>query len=264
MKNKFLIIPGTCALEKVSDCDFLFPLQGFCVGMERTFSLESIPDYSYIYVNRLLDSKGIEEFTKLLPLFSKKVKGIVFEDLGILNVLKEHSIAVETIFYGTHGVCSSYTANSLLCDVDTVILSNDITKEEIDEILGHVTKKVGLNIFGHLPYMYSRRTLLTNYCKHFSLENKKQRIIKEKVSKKEFLVVEDEFGTMFYDTCVFDGRVLLNKEVSYFLVDLRFEHVSSIKQFMQDFLAGNPIPNTTDGFLYRKTIYRLPPKGGVQ
>ena len=76
--------------------------------------------------------------------------------------------------------------------------------------------------------------------------------------------MEDEFGTMFYDTCVFDGRVLLNKEVSYFLVDLRFEHVSSIKQFMQDFLAGNPIPNTTDGFLHRKTIYRLPPKGGVQ
>lgn len=263
MKNKFLIIPGTCALEKVSDCDFLFPLQGFCVGMERTFSLESIPDYSYIYVNRLLDSKGIEEFTKLLPLFSKKVKGIVFEDLGILNVLKEHSIAVETIFYGTHGVCSSYTANSLLCDVDTVILSNDITKEEIDEILGRVTKKVGLYIYGHLPYMYSRRTLLTNYSKHFSLEEKKQRIIKEKVSKKEFLVVEDEFGTVVYDPLVFDGRVLLNKEVSYFLVDLRFEHVSSIKQFMQDFLAGNPIPNTTDGFLYRKTIYRLPLKGGV-
>ena len=263
MKNKFLIIPGMRALEKVSDCDFLFPLQGFCVGMDRTFSLESIPDRSYIYVNRLLDSRGIEEFTRLLPLFSKKVKGIVFEDLGILNVLKEHSIAVETIFYGTHGVCSSYTANSLLCDVDTVILSNDITKEEIDEILGRVIKKVGLYIFGHLPYMYSRRTLLTNYSKHFSLEEKKQRIIKEKVSKKEFLVVEDEFGTVVYDPLVFDGRVLLNKEVSYFLVDLRFEHVSSIKQFMQDFLAGNTIPNTADGFLYRKTIYRLPPKGGV-
>ena len=263
MKSKILLIPGENTLEKVSCCDFLFPLDGFCVGMDRTFSLENIPDHSYIYVNRLLDSRGIEEFVKLLPLFSKKVKGIVFEDLGILNVLKENSITVETIFYGTHGVCSSYTANSLLNDVDTVILSNDITKEEIDEILERVTKKVGLMIFGHLPYMYSRRTLLTNYSENFKLEKKKKRIVKEQFSKQGFLVVEDEFGTMFYDPLVFDGRVLLNKDVSYFLVDLRFEHVSSIKQFMQDFLTGNTIPNTTDGFLYRKTIYRLPPKGGV-
>ena len=264
MKNKFLIIPGKFALEKVSGCDFLFPLQGFCVGIERTFSLENIPDSSYVYVNRLLDRKGIEDFRKLLPLFSKKVKAIVFEDLGILNILKENRIDVETCFYGTHGVCSSYTANNLLTDVDTVILSNDITKEEIETILDKVTKKVGLFLFGHLPYMYSRRTLLTNYSKHFALENKKKRILKESVSKKEFFVVEDEFGTMFYDSCVFDGRVLLDKDVSYFVIDLHLENILNIKEFMEDFFALKAYPNTTDGFLYRKTIYRLPPKGGVK
>ncbi len=264
MKNRFLIIPGKCTLEKVSNCDFLFPLQGFCVGMSQTFSLESIPDCSYVYVNCLLDSIQIEEFQKLLPLFPKKVKGIVFEDLGILNILQENHLHVETIFYGTHAICSSYTANAFLQDVDTVILSNDITKEEIEKILQKVTKKVGLYIFGHLPYMYSRRTLLTNYSKHYSLDYKNQRIVKEQFSKQEFLVVEDAYGTMFYDTRVFDGRVFLEKDVSYFLIDLHLENISSVKNFMDDFLRGKDFPNSTDGFLYRKTIYRLPPKGGAK
>ena len=169
MNNKILIIPGTNTLEKVTNSYFLFPLKDFSIGYEKKFTLEEIPNHSYIYINRLLDHEDILKFQTLLPLIQEKVKGIVFEDLGILEILRENKIQVETIFYPSHAICSSYTVNSYLEEMDTVILSNDITKEEIQEILTKASKPIGMLIYGHLPYMYSRRTLLTNYEKNFDL-----------------------------------------------------------------------------------------------
>ena len=262
MKNKFLIIPGTNTLEKVTNSYFLFPLKDFSIGYEKTFTLEEIPKESYIYINRLLDHEDIIKLIPLLPTIKEKVKGVVFEDLGILEILKENKINVETIIYPSHAACSFYTVNSYLEEVDTVILSNDITKEEIEEILKKSTKPVGILVYGHLPYMYSRRTLLKNYAQNYGLTHKKIRVVKELVSKQEFLIFEDEKGTIFYDPCVFLDRYFLNNEkISYSIVDLNFIKVESINKFIENLEKQAVLENTTEGFLHRKTIYRLPPKG---
>lgn len=262
MKNKFLIIPGENALEKVNNCDFLFPLKGFCVGMNKTFSLEEIPDDSFVYINRLLDCHSIKLLENLMPLFIKKVKGVVFEDIGVLEVLKEVDKKFITIYYGTHSLCSSYTVNSFLEEVDTCILANDITYDEIKIILNKAKKEIGLLVYGHLPYMYSRRNLLSNYAENFNLEKTKQRLIKEPISKKEFLVVENEFGTVLYDPLEYDGRVFLNEDnISYLLIDLNFLKTDSISKWFNDFVSGQRLNNPSKGFLEQKTIYRLPPKG---
>lgn len=263
MNNKILIIPGTNTLEKVTNSYFLFPLKDFSIGYEKKFTLEEIPNHSYIYINRLLDHEDILKFQTLLPLIQEKVKGIVFEDLGILEILRENKIQVETIFYPSHAICSSYTVNSYLEEMDTVILSNDITKEEIQEILTKASKPIGMLIYGHLPYMYSRRTLLTNYEKNFNLPIQKVKKIKEPISKQEFLVFEDEKGTILYDPCVYENRYFLSAaNISYFLIDLNMIEVKNVKTFLEEWVKNESKNNTTSGFLNRKTIYRLPPKGG--
>lgn len=262
MKNKFLIIPGENKLEKVSFGDFLFPLKNFCVGISKTFTLEEIPDNSFIYINKLLDSDAIKALENLMPLIEKKVTGVVFEDLGVLEVFRKVSKKITLIYYGTHSLCSSYTVNSFLEEVDSVILSNDITYDEIKEILNKANKNIGLLVYGHLPYMYSRRNLLTNYQENFNLSFNKTKLIKEPISKKEFLVVENEFGTVFYDSFEYDGRVFLKEDnVSYLLIDLNFLHVESINRWLNDFVDGAVLEKPTKGFLEQKTIYRLPPKG---
>ena len=263
MKNKFLIIPGNNKLEKVSDSNFLFPLEGYATNLGQTFSLDKLPNQSYIYINRILNTEDIACLRVLLSEYKEKIKGIVFEDLGVLQIIIEENLPVEKILYLTHGMCSSKTANAFLQMVDTVILSNDITYEEIKEILKHVSKKIGLCIYAHLPYMYSRRTLLTNYAKNFAYDKKMVKKVKEPISKKEFLVTEDAYGTYFYDLLVYDGRRLLNEDVSYFILDLHLDMVDSMALWVAKFLKGEPIPNSTSGFLEEKTIVKLPPKGGV-
>ena len=51
---------------------------------------------------------------------------------------------------------------------------NDITLEETKEILKKANKKVILYGLGHLNYMYTRRTLNSNYAKHFNYEINKE------------------------------------------------------------------------------------------
>ena len=264
MKNKYLLIPGENTLEKVCESNFLFPLKSFATNLGKTFSFAEIPESSYIYINRLLHAKDILLLKEELSQNKNKIKGIVFEDLGVLEVIKELDLKVEKILYLTHATCSSYTVNTFLEYVDTLILANDITKEEVLSVLAKSSKPIGLYLYGHLPYMYSRRTLLTNFSKHFHMSEPKIRLVKEKVSGKEFLVSEDEFGTIFYDALPYDGRDFLDEKVSYFLIDLHLEKVESMATWLKDFVNKKPIPNTTRAFLDKKVIVRLPPKGGVR
>ena len=263
MKSKFLIIPGENEIEKVDGVDFLFPLEKFSIGQTRTFAIDEIVPGSYIYINRLLDTQDISELRILYPKILEKAKGVVFEDLGVLELFREFETPLEMCLYATHALCSSYTVKAFLDEVDTVILSNDLTKEEVLQIISLVPERVGLLLYGHLPYMYSRRTLLKNFALHYELPIKNRRILKEKQSGKEFLAIETDEGTVLYDSKVYDGRIFLEQnEVKYFLIDLSFTKISSIKVWLEAFLNGEKLTDTTSGFLYQKTIYRLPPKGG--
>ncbi len=260
MMSKFLIIPNKMNQKKERESDFLFPLKGFCVGFQHEWSIKEIPPYSFLYVNRLLDTEAMNELGKIL--LKEKIKGIVFEDLGILEFIREKNLPIETCLYATHAVVGLDTINAYLKYCDTVVISPDITKEETDSIIEHAEKAVSLYIYGPLPYMYSRRSLLKNYQKVFGLKEKNIEILEEEKTKKEWKAIENEYGTVLYDGKKYDGRCFLNKKnVKYYLINLDWEEDVEIEEWFHSFLNHEKIENTTTGFLYQKTIYRLPPKG---
>ena len=80
---------------------FLFALDGYCVGY-NTYSLEEInkTDVSnkYILINRLLDSFDVDKLKEVLKGL-KGIKGIVYEDIGVYNLVKELGLDLEMIFY---------------------------------------------------------------------------------------------------------------------------------------------------------------------
>jgi len=259
MKNNFLIIPSKKSCEKVANSHFLFPLKDFCVGFLHTYEIDSVDSFSYAYINRILDNEGIKKLKEILEKHHQ-MKGIVFEDLGILELIKELKLNVETIFYPTHAACSTKTINTYLEFVDSVVISPDITKEEIDNIIKNASKKVSLYTYGPLPYMYSRRTLLTNYQNHFNLPLKKKEHLEENVTKKQFVMIENEYGTVCFDAALYDGRIFLNQEnIKYHIINLDWEENVNYKDFMISF-ENQTIPNTFKGFLEQKTIYKLPPR----
>ena len=259
MKNKYLVLAGNNELEKMDNILFLFPLRGYCVGMNREYSISDIPKDSYIYVNRLFDSSLMNSFIELLPLIEACAQGIVFEELGVLEVLKEQKSTLKTILYATHAVCSLETALAYLSYVDSVILSPDITLEEVRVISSHA--KVGVFSFGHLPLMYSRRQLVTNYARHFGVEKTNPFLIREPIHNKELLLVENEYGTVLYDNEVFNGYELLTCSCEYYLLNLEFIHVHHFLEWLKEFEAGKN-SSTSSFFLHQETIYRLPPREG--
>ena len=92
-KNKTLLLINDYnlidTLKKESSITFLFPLEGFSVGYTKTFNIKEINVEGFIFVNRILDNTSIIELKKILKHLPKNIKGIVFDDIGVLNILQE-------------------------------------------------------------------------------------------------------------------------------------------------------------------------------
>ena len=85
MKNNYLLLVTNNSivskLKGESNITFLFPIEDFTVGFENTFKINEIDiDHAYIFVNRLLDKEGIENFKSLIKNLPSNIKGIVFDD----------------------------------------------------------------------------------------------------------------------------------------------------------------------------------------
>ena len=264
MINKLLYIVNNKEiiedLNKVGVKNFLFPLKDFCVGFNNTYDFDEIENESFIFINRILDNESLDLLEKKLNDNRDKIKGIVYDDFGVLYLINKLKLNVITINYQNHFGTNYQSINENLKYNDSVVVSTDITKKEIEEILKKVEKEVCIFLFGLIPVMYSRRTLLTNFSKEFNIPTKNNVLIDEKISKNKFIMVENEFGTVGYQRNYYDGLELLNLEnIKYFLVNPLFlsdkEQIQLISDIKNKKLTLN-IPNDK-GFLYKETIYKL-------
>ena len=102
MKNKIIITINS--LDELNNYLklginlFAYPLKGFCVGMPNTFLIEEIPSDGYLFINRILDNESIDKLNDILN--NIKIKGIIFDDLGVLELIKNKDI--EKILYLSH------------------------------------------------------------------------------------------------------------------------------------------------------------------
>lgn len=262
--NKLLYIVNNLELilklKKVFVSNFLFPLKDFCVGFENTYNLEEILDDSFILINRILDNESLDKLENILKNNTKKIKGIVYDDFGVLHIIKKLDLDVITINYQNHFATNFKSINENLKYNDSVVVSSDITKEEIDEICKNTTKPVCLFVFGLLQAMYSRRLLLSNFSNEFDLEEEKIKEIYESISNNKFIMVENDYGTVGYQKNYYNGLELLdNENVLYFIINPLFlsddDQIRLIFDIENRCLTIN-VPYDT-GFLYKSTIYNL-------
>lgn len=263
-KNKNLIlVTNDTLVEKINkECQessntFLFPIENFCVGIPKTFKLEEITEESLIFINRLLDKDGIENFKVLLKNLPKNIKGIVFDDIGILNILLETKSTLTKILFLNHANCNYESINAFLEYVDSVVISTDITTEETKEILKRAKKPLVVYAFGHVAIMYSRRTLLSNYNKHFKTNIDNEITLKEGISKEEVKAIENIYGTVIYTNNPFNNLKLRKEDnILYNLINsvyLHDEEVISIINSESDMSDTYPYKYLSE----EETIYRI-------
>lgn len=231
--------------------NFVYPLSFFCVGIPKTFDIDQMTEEnSYIFVNRVLDTYGIDKLSDILHNLPSNIKGIVFDDVGLIEVLKD--INIQKILYNSHFNTNYESINHFFEYVDDIVVSTDITEEEIDEIISKTNKKVSLYTFGLVPSMYSRRELLSNYSKKFELEVKKEKDLQ--INDKKFIAIENEYGTVIYHYPYYNGKRLLNKNVNYlFYFPILLPNDKVLEIAKNNF----EVVDNDYGFLDTKTIYKV-------
>lgn len=255
--NKLLILVQNKSLIKkvkeVEKATFLFPLEGYTVGYPKTFKLDEIEEFgAYILVNRLLDESSIESLKELLKNFPKNIKGIIFEDLGVLELVKD--LDITKILWQNHLGASFLTVNGYLKYTDSVMMSTDITIDEINLIINKSEKPLVLPVLGYTPVMYSRRHLLSNFNLNYEENVANPNSIKEEVLKDEFKLYENEYGTQLFYNKLYDGRVLMKYDALFYFINSVFVSDDDIISFIKNEELS---VDTFDGFLNKKTIYKL-------
>lgn len=236
--------------RKIGITNFLFAINEFSIGY-KTFSLDEIPKEGYLLINRVMDTKTINDL-RLLKNEIVKFKGIVYEDLGVYHIFKDTGI--ELIHHQVHFATNSSVINYWLEKDKSIVLSNELTKEEIEEIVNKVNKPVVINMLGKNNIMYSRRTLLSNFNNYQGLEENREMILHEPISNNNFRAIENEYGTYFVNDEYFNYFGKLNiddNNVLFYLIYNRNLTPNEINEIINGKKFGN------DGFLFKKTVYQL-------
>lgn len=242
-------------LKKLGVHNFVFPLRGLTVGIPNTFFVSEINEEGFIYINRILDNEGIDYLKSIKDsiLDNEYIKGIIFDDLGVLEIFKDTNL--EKILYLTHFNNNTSSVKVYLDYVDSVILSTDITREETKRIVSSIPNKVSLFTFGLVSGMYSRRKLIDNYASFYKISKQNPLVIEN--TNHEFILFENDYGTIIYNANYFDGLELLELDTLYNFYYPIFLSNEEILEVIKGNLEGI---NTDKGFLDKPTIFKL--KGG--
>lgn len=240
--------------EKLGISNFLFPLKDFSIGYP-TFTFEEITSCRgniYIFMNRLLTDSDIDEFLK--ESIPSNVRGFILEDVGLYEILK--SRGYEVINFQNHLNNNYKTVNYWLKYCDSLVVSTDLSEEEIDVILDRAVKPLVLNTFGYPMIMYSRRTLISNYYRYLGRSSKNELDIVEKISGSSFFLEESEWGTAVFNSIPFYNRKYFEKygeKIRFYLIDT----FKSERMTIERVLEGQELDVKTRDFLDQKTVYRI-------
>lgn len=241
--------------RKVGVSTFLFALDHYCVGY-KTLSLEEINEIDvsnkYLLLNRILDCHDIDNLKKILKKL-KNIKGLVFEDLGVYQIVKDLNLDLELILFQNHFATNKRSINYWQDKVSGIFVSNELTLKELEDISNNC-HNLCLHLYGYNQVMYSRRLLLTNWSKEFNIPFKNENILEECATKVRFRAYENDYGTVLYSENIFNGERLLKlNNVKYFYVNpfmIAHDKVLSYLNTFDDDCSDN-------GFLDKKTIYKL-------
>lgn len=264
--NNIFLIDNKDYIEKAKEVGintFLFPFKGYAFGFNNYFELDEInEENSYIYINRNLDCNDIDNLKEIFKNIKSNIKGVFFEDIGLIPVLENTKL--ERIIFSHHLTTNYESINNYLKYVDSVIISTDITEEEMIEILDKSYKKLGIFSFGMIPLMYSRRTLLSNFNKVYERDNKYEDIALETITNEKFLFVENEYGTVVYLNKYYANLNMKHQNIGFNLINTygldKDDFDELLLSFQEKRFPKLKNRETTEGFLYKKTIFKLPPK----
>ena len=259
--GKFFTSSYHCSLKEIVEINVI------CKAQQRKV---------YLVLDDFISEDDLDALDKYLEFIRKlEPDGLFFHDLGIITAAKKHGLSDKLIYDGKTMACNSLdTAFLLSKGIASVVLSRELTLQEIARILQNNPGQIDLQIFGHQRLSYSKRRFLTNYFKEIHKEydyfgNENMFLIEEQRDYK-LPIVENEEGTFIYSDYVLEMFQELPDLMPYLkhgIVDSLFIEDQTIIDVCRDlhrltaenktFLRGNLYQNHPDsygsGFLYQRT-----------
>lgn len=259
-----------------------------------SFEIEEMKDmidmypqcHFYVAVNALYDQYMMDDIEKYIDSLNEiGVYGIVFQDFGILQIVKEKNYSFDMMYSPDTLNTNAYTLNTLKNHgITSAFISKVIPLEEQLIIQNEVS--MPLMIHGHgVEYIAtSKRKLLSNYKEasslSFDLKGQNNFTLKARNSDYEFQVYEDEKGVhIFSKTRLYTldllnqihhfdywyiETLMMNEEEAIEVASLYSDALMSLKKETYDrdvkeymnllYRLKTPLDR---GFLFDQTVYKL-------
>lgn len=262
-----------------NDEDLTYPSAGYVLGIDKfsylfgkTYNVSQIKKIKeelkdkkiFVSFNRIIFNDDLGAYKKALKEVDElSLSGIIIGDIAALT----YNLKTDLILDQMHLNNSYYSINHYYNNgCKGVILTNDITLDEINEIRKNTKAILFKQVFGYPHLSTSNRHLLSNYFKHFKLNknNSKYYVISEGSSNLYYHVIEDDFGCHILGANPINLlRYTTSLNVNYFIIDGYL--ISDIKPVLNAFLNKDvdkfdeidKLYNANSGFINKKTIYKV-------
>lgn len=155
---------------------------GLILNAERLFS-----DDDLLVVKQLILNKFFDQF-----------EYITYSDFGFKYLMSDAGYQSKLIFRAPTYLTNSEDVN-IYSDMNAyVVLSSEISSQELIDLSKQINKKTIVDLFGQNACFYSRRLLLTNYFLYRNIDKDPSKATYQVVEelREEFLpIIEDETGT---------------------------------------------------------------------
>ena len=268
----------------VNKCDGYIVGSKFSTGFDYTLQdIQKINAYCidnnkklYIVLDSFIEEDELDILDNYLNELSKlNISGIYFHDLGVYTKASKYNLKDKLIYDGKTVLCNSREVKYYLDKgLNGVVISRELTYEEVKTILINNPNKVDMQIFGHLRLSYSKRKFLTNYFKQIDKDydyiNKKSLYLIEELRDYKMPIIEDNTSSQIYSDYVFEIYKEFNELKSYLnrgIIDTLFLDEEKIAKVLDDYnnlnqsnyeellnKLNNEYPSTySTGYFYEKT-----------
>lgn len=213
----------------------------------------------FVNINKNMFHDDLKPLRELLIKLNKlNIKGVCFYDVSVIGIVKEENLDLNLVWHQEHATTNYLTINYWYekgCNY--TFLSNEITKEEIEEIKKNTKSTLILQTFGYIPMFVSKRPLITNYKKYFNIKDDRK-LYNLEYQDKHYPILEKEFLES-YDAKI---RNAYDIEVDYkYLNDFLIEKDKFIEVLRcykeNDYEKLVTLYEKYEGFLNEKTVYRV-------
>lgn len=206
--------------KKVGATAFIFGLKNFNVNANLELDINEIkevieknPDIDiFISLDKNIFNHELDELREKLEQLSKfNIKGVLFYDMAVLNIVKTNNISLDLVWNQTHMVTNYNTCNYYYeKGVKYAYVSSEITLEEIIEISKLSKIQLMVYLVGYPPLSHSKRKLITNFYEANNYNNEEQTItVKER--EHNLIVKETNAGTSILGGNIINGTMFLDE-----------------------------------------------------